>query len=160
MTVIDPTTDLGRVRLAIGDWRDITILPDSVINQVLTDTANLRAAIRTCGSYVLATLAFDGQAKLGIIETYGNQVFSQYKEYLTMIVKDANMNGVCPLPYSASGTDLHPILQFEQDFQNSYNKPTSDDRLHFLATQPFDPYSGPVANAGTTPNNTTPSNGV
>lgn len=147
MTVIDPTTNLGRVRLAVGDWRDVPILPDSVINQVLADSGNnLRTAIRTCGSYILATLAFDGQAKMGIIETYGNHVFKQYQEYLYMVVKDANMNGICPIPYSSSGTTLHPILQFEQDFYNSYNRPTSADRLHYLATQPFDPYSGPAVN--------------
>jgi hypothetical protein len=37
MTVLDPTTSLGKIRLRIGDWHDLVILPDSVIQSALDD---------------------------------------------------------------------------------------------------------------------------
>jgi hypothetical protein len=158
MPIIDPASDIGKVRLKTGDTRDIPILPDDVIQQVLVESNNnIRQAVTTCGQYILATLSFDSDARLGLLYTYGSQTFEQYKNYLMLILKDPAFNGVCPLPYVAGAKELHPILQFQQDFTNAENRPTSDERLHQIATQPFDPYSGPVANLNPLMNN---SNGV
>lgn len=149
MPIIDPTSSLGKVRLKTGDTRDIPILPDEVIEQVLLDSNNnLRQAVVTCAQYILATLAFDGQAKMGVVEVFGNQVFSQYKQYLLLILKDPSLNQVCPIPYVAGADEVHPILQFKEDFTNAQNRPTSDERLHQIASGPFDPYGGAVANSG------------
>jgi len=147
MPLIDPSTDIGRIRLKTGDTRDISILTDAVIQQVLTDCGNnLRLATATCGQYILATLAFDGQAKMGVIEIYGNDIFNQYKQYLMLMIKDPAFNSVCPIPYVAGADELHPILQFKEDFDGAYTHPTSDERLHQISIGPFDPYSGPVVN--------------
>lgn len=35
---LDPTTDIGKVRLRVGDYSDIPILPDAVYTQALLDT--------------------------------------------------------------------------------------------------------------------------
>jgi hypothetical protein len=88
---------------------------------------------------------------MGIITSYGSQVYNQYKDYLLLVLRDPAFNGVCPLPYVAGADEVHPILQFKEDFTNAQNRPTSDERLHQIAAGPFDPYSGPVANGGVEP---------
>ena len=152
MATIDPSTDLGRIRLKISDWGDIPLLPDAVINQVIIDTknsdgtTNLREATITCAQYVLASLAMTGHQKMYMLEVWGNDVFQQYKEYLMLITKDPSFNQVSPIPYVAGADDIHPILQFKDDWINAYNKPTSDQRLHNLASGQFDPFSGSWVN--------------
>ena len=46
MPLIDPTTNLGKVRLRCGDFSDVPFLPDSVYEATLADTNNnvVRAA--------------------------------------------------------------------------------------------------------------------
>jgi hypothetical protein len=150
--VIDPSSPIGQLRLALGDWRDIPVLSDDIIQSALDQKNNNFKAARTlCGQYILATLAFDSDAKMGIISTYGSQVFNQYRDYLMLVLRDPAFNGVCPLPYVAGADTQHPILQFQQDFTNAENRPTSDERLHQIAAGPFDPYGGPVANEGVEP---------
>lgn len=153
MPLIDLQSPVGKLRYRLGDYLDIPRLPDEVYESALTDTNNnLRAATILCGQYILAALAFDSDAKMGIITTYGSQVFDQYQKYLLMILKDPAFNGICPIPYVAGADEVHPILQFKEDFTNAQNRPTSDERLHQIAVGPFDPYSGPVANSGVEPN--------
>lgn len=150
--IIDPTSIIGQIRLILGDTRDLPMLPDDVIQHALdSNNNNFKAAKTLCGQYILAALAFDSDAKMGIITTYGSQVFDQYQKYLLMILKDPAFNGICPIPYVAGANEVHPILQFKEDFTNAQNRPTSDERLHQIAIGPFDPYSGPVANSGVEP---------
>lgn len=147
MAVIDLTQPIGKLRYRLGDYLDIQRLPDSVYQSALDDTGNnLRTATILCGQYILAGLAFDSQQRMGVIEVYGQQVFEQYRQFLMMVLKDPSFNSVCPIPYVAGGDCLHPLLQFEQDFDNARNHPTSDERLHQIAIGPFDPYGGAVAN--------------
>ena len=40
MAVIDPSTNIGKLRLRLADWRDIQWLPDAVYQQTLDDTSN------------------------------------------------------------------------------------------------------------------------
>jgi CHAD domain-containing protein len=57
MTVLDPTTPLGKIRLRIGDWHDLVILPDSVIQSALDDCqSSVPRAAALCAQYILATL--------------------------------------------------------------------------------------------------------
>jgi len=58
MPAIDPTTNEGKLRLRLGDWRDITLLPSSVYQQTLTDcNNNLNKATAILAQYILAILA-------------------------------------------------------------------------------------------------------
>jgi hypothetical protein len=146
--IIDPNTLIGQLRLALGDWRDLPVLSDDIYQSALDKyNNNFKAARALCGQYILATLSFDSDAKMGIIISYGSQVYNQYKDYLLLVLKDPAFNGVCPLPYVAGADCLHPILQFKEDFTNAQNRPTSDERLHQIASGPFDPYGGDVANS-------------
>jgi hypothetical protein len=152
MPLIDLQTNIGKMRMRLGDYLDIQRLPDDVYQSALDEkNNNLRAATVLCGQYILAGLAFDSQQRLGVIEAYGNQVFEQYIQFLKLVLRDPAFNGVCPLPYVAGADELHPILQFKEDFTNAQNRPTSDERLHQISVGPFDPYSGPVANGGVEP---------
>lgn len=149
MALIDPSTDLGRMRLKLGDTSDLPQLPDSVYTQTLLDTKNtdgsnnVKAATSLCGQYILANLAFSSHKKLQMLEIWGSEAFDNYKSYLTMIIKDTAFSGVCPIAYVAGSDTLHPILQHQQDFYNAQTKPTSDEKLHSIANDAsFDPYSG------------------
>jgi hypothetical protein len=147
MPIIDLTSPVGKLRYRLGDYLDIPRLPDEVYESALTDTNNnLRAATILCGQYILAGLAFDTQQKMGIVEVYGQQAFNQYLQFLKLVIKEPALNHTCPIPYVAGADELHPILQFKEDFTNAQNRPTSDERLHQIAIGPFDPYSGDVAN--------------
>ena len=152
MPLIDLNSNIGKLRYRLGDYLDIQRLPDDVYQSALDEkNNNMRAATILCGQYILAGLAFDSQQRMGIIEVYGNQVFDQYLQFLKLVLKDPAFNGVCPLPYVAGADELHPILQFKEDFTNAQNRPTSDERLHQIAIGPFDPYSGEVANSEVAP---------
>jgi hypothetical protein len=148
MPLIDLSTPIGKLRYRLGDYLDIPRLPDDVYQSALDEkNNNMRAATVLCGQYILAGLAFDSQQRMGVIEVYGNQVFEQYVQFLKLVLKDPAFNGVCPLPYVAGADTLHPILQFKEDFTNAQNRPTPDERLHQIASGPFDPYGGDVANS-------------
>ena len=57
MATIDPTTNIGKLRLRLADWRDIQWLPDSVYQQTLDDNNNnLTACTRILSQYILAIL--------------------------------------------------------------------------------------------------------
>jgi hypothetical protein len=116
MPIIDINSPVGLLRMRCGDTRDIPILPDEVYEKAFADKGgNLRSAAILCGNYILAQLAFDSQQRMGVIEVYGNQVFQQYKEYLTMMVKDPSMSEISPIPYSGDGTQS-PIVKFEKNW--------------------------------------------
>ena len=58
MAVIDPSTNIGKLRLRLADWRDIQWLPDAVYQQTLDDTSNnLTASTRILAQYILAILS-------------------------------------------------------------------------------------------------------
>lgn len=149
MPIIDLSSQIGKLRYRLGDYFDLPRLPDEVYQSALDDSnGNLRAATVLCGQYILAGLAFDTDQRMNLLQVWGSQSFAQYKQFLTLVIKDPSFNGVCPLPYVAGANELHPILQFKEDFTNAQTRPTSDERLHNIAVGPFDPYSGAVANGG------------
>lgn len=120
MALIDINSPVGMLRLRVGDTRDIPVLPDEVYEQALEqNNGNLKAAAILCGQYILASLAFDGQQQMGIIQIWGQQVFKQYKEYLTMVVKDPAFSSVSPIPYSGSNGTC-PVIEFKKDWDRAY----------------------------------------
>lgn len=139
MATIDVTTDVGRMRMRLGDFLDIQQLPDSVYVQTLLDTQNpdgsnnLRAATILCGQYILASLAFSTHTKLATIEVYGAEAFKSFKQYLLLVVKDPSFNSVSPIPYAAGADTLHPILKHQQDWLAAYTQPTSDQSLSYFS---------------------------
>jgi hypothetical protein len=121
---IDPTTNLGRIRLRIGDFGDVPILPDDVITQTLTDNNNsLVQTAQTCAGYILGILSSKTHRKLGQLETWGSDQFENYMNFLQKVVLNPNLAGVCPIPYTGTnvdGLDINPLLQSKQDWEAGY----------------------------------------
>jgi len=131
MTIIDPSTDLGKLRLRCGDWQDIVWLPDSVYVQTLADSSgNLAVAAKTCSVYILGMLSFRTHRKLAALESWSNEAFDQYKEFLMLTIKDPAFMTVCPVPYS-SNAEFSPILSFQKAWNQGFSNGTEAQQLAF-----------------------------
>lgn len=118
---LDPTTNLGKVRLKIGDWTDLPILPDSVITSVLADNDNnVNRASSLCAQYILGALTSRTHKRLAQLETWSGEQFSNYVKFLQMTVLNPHLTHVAPVPYSGSGTEDHPIQTFIEDWKEGY----------------------------------------
>ena len=130
MTIIDPTTDLGRLRLALGDWQDLPILPDSVILQTLVDSSgNLNRAKITLAQYILASLTRDVHQKLAQIEVYGEQGFDNYKEFIRLTILNPNLSQLAPIPYAGGLAVQNPLTKFTDDWNKNYPRGTQSQLL-------------------------------
>ena len=135
MTTIDPSTDLGRLRLRCADFGDIVYLPDSVYIQALTDNnGSLPQAAKTCALYILGQLSFKTHRKMGLqLEIWGAEAFTNYKQYLLLITRDPNFMEISPIPYNVNGTDLHPLIQFQKDWNLNYASVPQSTVMHWDA---------------------------
>lgn len=127
MPTIDPTTPLGKVRLRVGDWADLPILPDSVINAALTDNDNnVPRASALCAQYILGTLTAKTHRKLAQLETWSNEQFDNYVKFLKMTILNPNLMATAPVPYvNVDEEEQHPLIQFVEDWNESYS--STDD---------------------------------
>lgn len=118
---IDPTTPLGKVRLRIGDWSDLPILPDSVITAALADCQdNIPRASALCAQYILATLTSKTHKKLAQLETWSGEQFSNYVKFLQMTVLNPHMMAIAPIPYVGDRDKIHPIQEFLESWPEGY----------------------------------------
>lgn len=121
MTIIDPSTPLGKVRLRIGDWSDLPILNDAVITSALTDCQeNVPRAAALCAQYILATLTFKTHRKLAQLETWSNEQFEHYVEFLKTTVLNPHLMATAPVPYSGGLDEDHPLIAFVEEWNSSY----------------------------------------
>lgn len=135
MTTIDPSTNLGRLRLRCADFSDTPMLPDSVYAQALIDTTGdlPRAAIQ-CAKYILGTLAFKTHRKIGLqLEVWNDSQFKNYKEYLMLTIKDPAFMDISPIPFSASGLIIDPLIEFQQSWNKNYYRGTQSQSLSLYA---------------------------
>lgn len=125
MAVIDPTTAVGKIRLRIGDWSDLPILPDVVITSALEECDNnIPRAASLCAQYVLGTLTAKTHRKLSNIETWSNEQFDNYVKFLKITMLNPHMMSIAPVPYSGSMDDQHPLVLFTQQWNDTYSCPT------------------------------------
>jgi hypothetical protein len=121
MTVIDPTTSIGKIRLRIGDWSDLPILPDSVINSALEDCSdNVPRAAALCAQYILATLTAKTHRKLAQIETWSNEQFDNYVQFIKLTILNPHLMSVSPVPY-VNTTEDHPLIAFMDEWNEEYS---------------------------------------
>ena len=121
MTVIDPTTSIGKIRLRTGDWADLTILPDTVLQSALTECdENVPRAAALCAQYILATLTAKTHRKFAQLETWSNEQFENYVRFLKLTVLNPNMMTISPIPYSGMDEDDHPLVKFVEEWNESY----------------------------------------
>jgi hypothetical protein len=132
---LDPTTNLGRLRLRCGDYSDMPWLPDSVYNQTLIENDNnLVRSAKTCAQYILGQLSFKTHRKIGLqAEVWGGEAFAQYKQFLLLTVTNPNFMDISPIPVNLQGTALHPLMQFTKDWNLNYAQITQSEQLSMNA---------------------------
>lgn len=124
MTIVDPSTSLGKVRLRIGDWSDLPILPDVVITSALDDCqSNVPRAAALCAQYILATLTAKTHRKLAQLETWSSEQFDNYVAFLKLTVLNPHMMTTSPVPYTGMAQIDHPLMKFIDDWNADYVGP-------------------------------------
>lgn len=120
MPVLDPTTSLGKIRLRIGDWHDLVILPDAVINAALADcNNNVPRAASLCAQYILATLTSKTHKKMAQLETWSGEQFDNYVKFLRTTILNPNMMDIAPIPYVNTLTE-HPLIEFVEQWNDEF----------------------------------------
>jgi len=137
--VIDPTSDIGRIRLRIADVSDIPYLADSVIQATLDDCGgNLPKAAKSCAMYVLGMLSHKTRRRMNQLEVYGSDAATAYRAFLLLAYTNPAFMDVSPLPYAATA-DFSPILDFQANWNAAYTNGTESQSLARMAdTSPND----------------------
>jgi hypothetical protein len=134
MTIIDPTTSLGKIRLRIGDWNDPVILPDSVIQAALDDSSqSVTKAASTCAFYILAVLTQQTHKKLATLELWGKERFDNYLKFIQVTIDRPSLGLVAPVPYS-SIIELNKTQEFMSDWTKNYYQGTESQQLALNAS--------------------------
>lgn len=136
MTIIDPSTSIGKIRLRIGDWQSVPILPDSVIQSALDDCqGNVPRAASLSAQYVLATLTAKTHRKLANIEVWTNEQFSNYVQFIKMVILNPHMMSVAPVPYTGTSV-ANPLSTFTADWNAAYWHSSNTRRLQTNSYSP------------------------
>lgn len=129
---LDPTSDIGKLRLRVADYSDLPVFSDSVYQSVLDENAgNLPRSAVTMALYILGTLTRKTHRKLQMIEVWGAEAYKSYKDFLMLTVKDPMFMQFSPIPIGP-GTTIHPILEFQQSWNKQYSV-TQSQQLSFDA---------------------------
>lgn len=131
--IIDPSTNLGKVRLRIADVSDIPYLADSVIMTTLSDCdENLNTAAKICAMYILGMLSHKTHRKLAQLEVWGAEAFKAYKEFLILAYTNPAFMDFSPVPYS-NIEEFSPILDFQANWNKGFYEGTEAQQLAFTA---------------------------
>ena len=129
--MIDAQTPIGKIRLRIGDWGDLPLLPDSVLESALEDCGyNVPRAASLCAQYVLGMLTAKTHRKLANIEVWSNEQFNNYVQFIKLTILNPHNMSVSPIPYSGA-TGEHPLVTFTSDWNAAYG--TAQKANHLAA---------------------------
>lgn len=138
--ILDPTTDIGKLRLRVADYSDLPVFPDAVYTSVLADNNNnLPRSARILAQYILGALTGQTHQKLERIEVFGGEWYTNYLSFLKTTILNPNLWELTPLPYTPITTDEFgnkldvPLIQFQKDWQRNYYFGTSDQLNHLTA---------------------------
>jgi hypothetical protein len=127
--IIDPQTPIGKVRLRIGDWADLPILPDSVIESALEDcTGNIPRTASLCAQYILGTLTAKTHRKLANIEVWSNEQFENYVKFIKLTILNPHSMSIAPIPYAGTAS-VNPLVEFTSDWNAAYSMAHKLNRL-------------------------------
>lgn len=128
---LDPSTDIGKIRLRVADYSDLPFLPDSVYQITLDDNSgSLTKSATVIARYILGMLAHKTHRKMGQLEVWGREAFLSYKEFLVMTISNPAFMDLSPLPYSTTTEGaVSPLLQFQQDWNRNYYSGTESQQL-------------------------------
>lgn len=140
MALLDPTTNVGKMRLRVGDYSDLPIMPDEVYLSALTDCDNyLPRACVLMAQYILASLTGQTHQKLAQIEVFGGEWFNNYLAFVKATILNPNLMQVTPLPYTPVTLDQWgnkvevPLIQFQKDWNNNYVRATDSEQMYWTA---------------------------
>jgi hypothetical protein len=115
-----PSTSVGKIRLRIGDWQDLPILPDSVIESAITDCQNnVPRAAQLCAQYILATLTAKTHRKMSNLETWSGEQFDNYVKFIKMTILNPHLMTTSPVPY-AGDSEESPMNSFIRYWNHSF----------------------------------------
>lgn len=136
MALIDTTTNLGKLRLRVADFGDISHLPDSVYLQTLVDNNdNLNAAAKTCAYYILGILSQKTDRRMGLqLEVKGSQAYAHYRDFLMLAVNNPAFVDYSPIPYQSLDTTQRDMLEeFVSDWNRCYYNGTQSQAMAVAA---------------------------
>lgn len=134
--VLDLSQNEDKIRLRVGDYNDPTLLPTSVYTATLADNNNnVNKCVPIIATYLLALFAQKSHSKLSYIEVWGSEVYNNYKDWLLKVVLNPMMNQSSPIPYTGitDTTTKNPLIQFTEDWNNSYTHPNQSEDLNNIA---------------------------
>lgn len=133
MTILDPASNIGKMRLRVGDFSDLPIMPDEVYTSALADCqGSLPRASKLVAQYILASLTGQTRQSLAQVEVFGGEWFSNYLAFVKLTINNPNAMTVIPLPYTPltydeTGTQVEvPLIQFQKDWNASFLDGRSD----------------------------------
>lgn len=135
--IIDPTTPIGQVRLRVADFSDLPILPDEVYQATLDSTdGNIPKTSKIIAGYILGSLAFNTHRKLQQLEVWGAEAFTNYRNFLKDTINNPNdLSNFFPIAYVPQDAHcLNPLIEFVNDWNNSYAGTTQSEDLAFTAS--------------------------
>ena len=133
MPAIDPTTPIGKLRLRLADWRDVYWLPDNVYQTTLDDcNGNINKASGILAQYILAILSHGTRSKMGIIESYDDQAYKQYRQFIIDTVNNPAIMNISPLAVVTGADEENPLIEFSKMWNNAYTAGTSYTKLEDL----------------------------
>lgn len=141
--VIDPSTDIGKLRLRLGDFRDCPVLPDSVYAQTLADNSNnLVSSARILAQYILASLAYQTRSKISnMIESYDNQQFEQYRQFILDTISNPALMTYAPVAViTGDTTQPNPLIDFQKLWNAGYIQGTVNQEMQEFAAHPVESY--------------------
>ena len=134
MAIIDPSTDIGKLRLRLADWRDVEWLPDSVYTQTLSDCGgNLTKAVGILAQYILGILAQGTRSKMYQIESYDDQAFTQYRQFIIDTISNPAIMTIAPLAVVTGADTANPLIEFQKLWNAGYMQTTSYEDMQLFA---------------------------
>jgi hypothetical protein len=145
---LDPTSDIGKIRLRIADYSDLPLLNDAVISATLADCGgNVPKAAKTCATYILGMLAHKTHRKMAQLEVWGAESFLNYSKFLLLTVSNPNFMDCSPIPYSANA-ESNPLLDFQRSWNQNFYAGTETQQSNSTASyspndgSKFGPFGG------------------
>jgi len=125
--ILDPTQPIGKMRLRVGDYSDMPLMPDEVYQSALEDCNNhLPRASVLVAQYILASLTGQTRQSLAQVEVFGGEWFNNYLAFVKLTISNPNNMTVVPLPYTPltydeTGAQVEvPLIQFQKDWNASF----------------------------------------
>ena len=144
MALLDPTTNVGKMRLRVGDYSDLPIMPDVVYISALKDCNDyMPRACVLMAQYILAALTGQTHQKLAQIEVFGAEWFNNYLAFVKATILNPNFMQVTPMPYVATVVDEYgnkrdmPLVEFQRDWNLNYISGTASQAMHRTAAIPW-----------------------